>query len=504
MNQKPLMLVILDGWGYRQEEEYNAISHAETPTFDFLFSHYPHTLLKASGQSAGLPKGFIGNSEVGHKTIGAGRPIKEVATRVLEDIVAGSYKRITSLTETLQTLKLSKKLHIMGLLSDSGVHSHEEQFYATIKLADELGIKNIMIHPFLDGRDVPPRSAEVYLKRLDGVINQLGVGAIGSIAGRWYAMDRDGNWKRKEQCYEALTEKQPQKFVNWNDALSYYYAEGISDEFIPPTQFSDNSLVADGDGIIMLNFREDRARQLTATFVKKDFDKFPIKPLQLSFFISTTSYGQQLSTVVLYPTEVIRPTLKQLLSEAGRSIFSIAETEKYAHVTYFFGGGAERPFKGEDRVLIKSIPAKTYIEHPCMSANEITESVIYSLENNTHDFYLINYANADMVGHSGNFDATVKAVECVDRQLERLYEIVVKVMDGILIVTADHGNAELMYDKQFGQVHTAHTTNKVPFVLVKRELIDKPLKYSMKTIADIAPVILKEMNIKVPCEMYAR
>lgn len=504
MQKNPIALIILDGFGYREEQDYNAVYHADTPTFDHLFAHYPHAILKAAGSAVGLPEGYIGNSEVGHMTLGAGRPIKQVVTQIQDDIADGSFFRNHVLIENLKKLGKDKKLHIMGLLSDSGVHSHEEQFYATMRLAHDLGITHIVVHPFLDGRDVLPRSATIYLQRLDNVIDKLGVGVVGTIAGRWYGMDRDGNWERTEQSYDVLTEKQQHPFANWHDALSHYYDEGITDEFIPPTQFIDEAIIGDGDGIIMLNFRADRARQLTACFVESAFDKFPIKPIELAFFIAPIAYSKELHTTVLYPTELVHPTLKELLTDAGKTIFSIAETEKYAHVTYFFGGGREEAFSGEERIMIKSIPVKTYENHPCMSANEITEAILSSLKKDPKDFYLINYANPDMVGHSGNFEATVKAVECVDKQLKKLYEMIVETMNGTMFVTADHGNAELMYDEQAKQPHTAHTTSDVPFVMVQKGLENKKLAYPMKTIADIAPVILTEMDIPVPKEMIKR
>jgi len=504
MQKKPLVLVVLDGFGFRLEHDHNAVYHAHMPTYDHLFAHYPHALLKASGSAVGLPDNYIGNSEVGHQTIGAGRPIKQIMTRIQDDIADGSYFNNSLLIESLKKLDKTKKLHIMGLLSDSGVHSHESQFFSTICLAHDLGIKNIVIHPFLDGRDVLPCSAALYLQRLDDVMSKIGAGFIGSLSGRWYAMDRDGNWQRTEKCYKVLTEKQLHKFSNWTDALSYYYDQGITDEFIPPIQFSDESLVEAGDGIIMLNFRADRARQLTFCFVDEHFNKFPVKKMKLAFFVTPVLYSKEVQTTVLYPQEVIHNTLKESLADAGKTMFSIAETEKYAHVTYFFGGGRELPFNGEERILIKSIPVKTYVDHPCMSAAEITESVIASLEGDRKDFYLINYANPDMVGHSGDFEATVKACECVDKQLKKLYEIVVKRLNGVMIITADHGNAEFMYDEKSMQPHTSHTTNDVPFIFVKKGYENKKLTYPMKTIADIAPCILKEMNIPVPSEMKER
>jgi len=501
MKKEPVVLVVMDGWGYREETGYNAVYHADTSTFDHFFTEYPHTVLAASGCAVGLPDGYIGNSEVGHLTLGAGRSIKQIVTQIQDSIADGSFFHNKVLLDNLKKLKKDSTLHIMGLLSDSGVHSHEKQFYATMQLAYDLGIAHIVVHPFLDGRDVLPRSAATYLQRLDNFIEKLGAGIIGSIQGRWYAMDRDANWERTEQSYRMLTTIQSHPFATWQEVIEHYYKEGITDEFIPPTQLADKSIVVDGDGIVMLNFRADRARQLTACFVDPQFDKFPIKYIDLAFFITPVAYSKELHTAVLLPTKLLEHTLKEILADAGKSIFSIAETEKYAHVTYFFGGGREKPFPGEEQVMIKSIPAKTYENHPCMSALEITETVLNSLVHDPKDFYLINYANPDMVGHSGNFEATIKAVECVDKQIKKLYEIVIEKMNGTLYITADHGNAELMYDEQHKQPHTAHTTNDVPFIMIKKGWGHKKLAYPIKTIADIAPVILTEMNIPLPHEM---
>ncbi|TET06706.1 2,3-bisphosphoglycerate-independent phosphoglycerate mutase [Candidatus Dependentiae bacterium] len=501
MYKGPVVLIIMDGLGYRKESEYNAVYHANTPVFDHLFATYPHAILAASGCAVGLPDGYIGNSEVGHITLGAGRSIKQIVTQIQDSIADGSFFHNKVLLDNFKKLKKDATLHIMGLLSDSGVHSHQQQFYATMRAAYECGITNIVVHPFLDGRDVLPRSARAYLQQLDDFMKQLGVGIIGSIQGRWYAMDRDGNWDRTKQAYNVLTTKQKHQFTNWNEALSYYYDKDITDEFIPPTQFTDKAVIADGDGIAMLNFRADRARQLTQCFVDPHFDKFPITHIRLAFFITPVAYGSNLNTASLFPTKLIHHTLKELLVDAGKSIFSIAETEKYAHVTYFFGGGREKAFPGEKQIMIKSISVKTYENHPCMSAPEITKTVLDSLAHEPKDFYLINYANPDMVGHSGNFEATVKAVECVDKQLKELYKVVIDQMNGTLFITADHGNAELMYDKEKQQPHTAHTTSDVPFVMIQKGWEGKRLAYPMKTIADVVPVILTEMRISVPKEM---
>jgi 2,3-bisphosphoglycerate-independent phosphoglycerate mutase len=498
--KQPVALVILDGYGYRKEKQYNAIAQAKKPTLDTLLETYPHTLLEAAGTAVGLLPGYIGNSEVGHLTIGAGRTFKQPVTLIHEAIKKGSFFTNQTLTHTLGELPKNKKLHIMGLLSDAGVHSHIEHLLAYIKAAHGAGITHIVIHPFLDGRDVVPESAKFYLEKLQNFCDRYGC-LIGSIHGRFYAMDRDKNWDRTAQSYQALTQKEPLKFTSWHGTLTYYYAHEISDEFIPPTQLSHDGIIADGDGIIFFNYRPDRARQLASSFLDSSFAAFEHKKLNLSFFITPTDYGLATPTTVLFHTQPIDHTFKELLSQAGKTIFTIAETEKYAHVTYFFNGGQEAAVPHEDLTLIQSIRTKNYVQHPEMSAQEITDAVLHSLNTNSHDFYLINYANADMVGHSGDFQATVKAIECLDKQIKQLFDAIVINMHGTLFITADHGNAEDKWDEQEQQVRTAHTANKVPFVMVQQGLEHKNMHLQMHTLADIAPFILRTMDIQIPAEM---
>lgn len=501
MHKTPIALVILDGLGYREETQFNAVFHAYTPTLDHWLATYPHTLLKASGKAVGLLENYMGNSEVGHLTIGSGRTIPQAISIIHETIDNKSFFSNKLLLNKLNNIKeRCSTLHIMGLLSDAGVHAHEKHMYAFLDAASQSGIKQIMVHPFLDGRDTPPQSAALYLERLEKILATIGNGKIGSIHGRFYAMDRDNNWKRTEKSYRILTEKQDQQFDTWQEALEYYYKQGITDEFIPPTQLRTMHVIHDNDGIIFCNYRADRARQLTACFVDSTFNHFPVKKYDLSFFITATNYGT-LPTDILFPQQPIRNTLKEILSRSGKSLYTIAESEKYAHVTYFFSGGREEPFPQEERILIQSIPAKNYINYPEMSAQKITDAVIQSLNTNPKDFYLINYANPDMVAHSGNFEATVKAIECVDQELKKLYEIIVKKMNGILYVTADHGNAEEMFDEKSGQPKTAHTNNPVYFIMIQQGLENKNISLPLKTIANIAPFILKQMHIEIPQEM---
>ncbi len=493
MAKKPTVLVILDGFGYSDKKEHNAIYHSKKPTFDYLWAHYPHTTLKASGEAVGLLPGYIGNSEVGHMAIGSGKIIKQPVSRVHGAIDNGSFFENKILVDNFKNLKKEKgRLHLIGLLSDAGVHSHIKHLFALIDAAVQNKIKEIIIHPFLDGRDVPPQSAVIFLQQLSKKIKDIPNAYIGSICGRFYGMDRDNNWQRTQKAYDMLTKESAVQFKDWKQALTFYYTKDTSDEFVPPTLLHKDALIQNHDGIVFFNFRPDRARQLTTAFCNPGFKEFQTKKMTLTFFITMVDYNHALETETLLPS-LPRPqdTLKDLLTKQGKSIFSIAETEKYAHVTYFFSAGKEEPFEKEEQVLVPSIKTKNYIEHPCMSANEITKIVIKSLKEKPADFYLINYANADMVGHSGDFDATVKAIECLDDQLKKLYEAVVKKMDGTLIITSDHGNAEDMFDEQTKQPKTAHTTNPVPFIVVQKKLENKKEKLPLRELSDIKDFVLK-------------
>ena len=497
----PTVLIILDGYGYSKETEYNAIFHADKPNIDGFYKHYPHTILNASGKYVGLPENHIGNSEVGHEAIGAGRRIVQSLTVINEEIQNKIFFNNKVLINNLIKLKdVNGNLHLMGLLSDSG-HSHIKHLFAFIEAAEKQNIKKIYIHAFLDGRDTPPKSAEKYLNQLQEFINNFNNISIGSIQGRFYGMDRDQNYNRTEKSYKIITEPENIKFQNWHEALSFYYSEGLSDEFIPPTQLNNDAIVKDNDGIIFYNIRADRARQLTATFVDDNFKYFKTKKNHLTFFITPVYYGNNLKTNYLFEQQKNKNTLSDVLAQNNFTVFYIAETEKYAHVTYFFRCGREEPLQNETQVLIPSIHTKNYVAVPCMSAPQITESVLNSLKNSPKDFYIVNYANADMVGHSGNFKATIKAIECIDEQLGKLYKEVVERLNGIMYITADHGNAELKFDKSTGQPNTAHTLNPVPFLMLKKDLKDKDVKLPLHELADIAPFILKNLNLSIPEEM---
>lgn len=491
--ENPTILIILDGFGYSKDKVNNPIYKAKKPNIDLFLKHFPNTILQASGTYVGLPEGYVGNSQVGHITIGAGKIIKQPVTLINESIENEAFFKNKTLHENLDLLQNNNgTLHIMGLLSDKGVHSNISHLFAFIKTAVQNKIENIYIHPFLDGRDVQQKSAPTYLEQLDNYINKFPDSniRIGSITGRFYAMDRDNNWSRIQKSYDVLT--QPQdilEFTNWKDALNFYYSKNITDEYIPPTQLIKSSVINNNNGIILFNFRPERSVQITECFVNKNFNHFKTKKIDLSFFITPIQYDNKIKTDALFEVEHSTDSLLNILSAKGLKVACIAETEKYAHITYFIKGGSNIKLPNETDILIPSIKAKNYIEYPCMSAPEITKTVIDLLQKDPKDFYLINYANADMVGHSGNFDATVKAIECLDKQLRELYEEVVIKRNGTLYITADHGNAEDKKDSS-----TMHTTNPVPFIMVRQDLKDKNIKLPLKELADIKDFILKNIT----------
>lgn len=506
MNKRPQALIILDGFGYRDQLAYNAILRARTPMLQFLFNNYPYTYLQASGKAVGLPAGSMGNSEVGHLTIGAGRIIKQPIS-LINDMIKNGLFCTDSTTEVIlkKTIESNSTIHVMGLLSDANVHSNYTHLDAFLKLCAQKNYKNVIIHPFLDGRDTPPRSAAHYLQHLQNTIENLNTGKIGTLHGRFYSMDRDHNWDRTEKSYQVLTTPKQSRelFSNWQSMLESYYAQSITDEFIPPTAVTTDCHIKSGDCIFFFNTRPDRARQLTAAFINPKFNSFTREKIVLHGFITPVPYDKKsnLPTHALLKREAIQNTLKEVLNNQGYSIVSVAETEKYAHITYFFNGEKEDILSHEERILIKSIPAHNYIEHPQMSAPQITDAVIDSLTKNLKDFYLINYANADMVGHSGSLEATVEAIECIDQQISTLYDHVVKQYNGILYITADHGNAETMFDTITHQPHTSHTTNPVPFILVDTQYKKLPYLLTLKGLSDIAPFILAYNHIPIPREM---
>lgn len=496
--KKPILLVILDGYGLNRRLMGNAVALADTPHLHAWLKEYPHAFLHASGTFVGLLKGVIGNSEVGHLTIGTGRIIPQPLAVMHDEIKSGRIAKDKILLHAFKKLaKHNGRLHLMGLLSDAGVHSHCEYLYALIKIATEAGIKHIFIHAFLDARDVKPQSAEYYLKKLDQTLKRYQNASIGSLHGRLYAMDRNHNMSRTKRSFNILAQPKSQDFRGWSQILANWYKTGKSEEFLPPVSLDPTSIIKPGDGIISFNFRPDRMRQLTGLLLE-EYDK------KLSFFITPYAYGADLKTTTLYKKPIIKHTLTDILKAHKKSVFAIAETEKYAHITYFFNAGREKPYGNETWSFIPSLKPKSFINHPTMSAPKITTAILKSLKTDPKDVYIINYANPDMVGHSGNLKAALMSLACIDRQLEKLYKAVVDQMDGTLIVTADHGNAEQMIDAKTGAPLTAHTANRVPFIYIRKELHQKECNLPLTELADIAPFLLNTMGIATPIEMRKR
>lgn len=492
--QSPTVLVILDGFGYAKPSLTNAISQAHMPHFQELLADYPVTLLKASGMAVGLPEGQIGNSEVGHLTIGSGSVILQPLTMINLAIQDGTFFTNSILRKALQNLKEEQKtLHLMGILSDGNVHGSLDHLIAFLKVAQQIGLQRVVVHPFLDGRDVAPQSAHEYLEKLELTLQEVGIGIIGSIHGRFYAMDRNRHWNLVKKSYQVLTEPQTKVEKNWQTVLESSYHKKITDEFLEPTQLDPAGYIRPDDGVIFWNFRPDRARQLTQLFLNPPAD-LHMKKIPLSFFITPVSYGPEYKTTVLYQKPRVPQTLTKLLHDKGYSLFAVAETEKYAHVTYFFNGGREQKLEHEQRVLVPSIEKRDYLQHPEMSADIITEVVLHSLQTDPADFYVINYANADMIGHTGNLAATIKAVECLDKQLGILYKEVVQKRNGTLYITADHGNAEQMFDAKTNQSHTAHTANPVYFLMVQQDLKGVQDQLPLEELSDIAPFIVHNLE----------
>ncbi|HII07847.1 MAG TPA: 2,3-bisphosphoglycerate-independent phosphoglycerate mutase [Methanotrichaceae archaeon] len=495
---KPVMLIIMDGFGESDETEGNAIASARTPNIDRLKSSYPFTTLGAAGPDVGLPPGQMGNSEVGHLNLGAGRIVYQDYTRINLAIENGSFMKNSVLTEAVDLAKKrGSALHLMGLLSDGGVHSHNTHLYALLKLAKARGMERVYIHAILDGRDVPPRSALVYFQELEDEIRSIGVGKVATVAGRYYSMDRDRRWDRIEMSYRAMTSGEGFRADSPEEAVKAGYDRDENDEFLKPTVVDPDGMVKDGDSLVFFNFRPDRARQITKAFANPDFCEFDRDKINVHF-VCMTQYEESITAQVAFPAEYLKDTLGEVVSKAGLRQLRIAETEKYAHVTFFFNGGREEPNLGEERVLIPSPKVATYDLQPEMSAFKVTDAVVEKIGEDVYDLIVLNYANSDMVGHTGIFEAAVKAVEVVDECVGRVVSDVLS-KKGAVLLTADHGNAEQMEDYNTGQHHTAHTTNPVPFVLImdneKAKLRDDGI------LADVAPTILALLDLAVPAAM---
>ena len=496
---RPLALIILDGWGYSEDPKYNSILAANTPVWDSLWNDYPHTLLSASGAGVGLPGNQMGNSEVGHMNLGAGRVVYQEFTRISRAIRTGSFFTNRTLTDAVELAeKNDKAVHILGLLSEGGVHSHEEHLHAMVELAVQKGVKKVYVHAFLDGRDTPPKSAQSSLDALDAKFAEVGGGQIASVVGRFYALDRDQRWNRVAKTYELIADGIGAfNAPDASTALAMAYERDETDEFVQATTIGNAVRVEDDDVIIFMNFRSDRARELTKSFIDEDFDSFERKrKIKLASFVTLTEYKKEFAVPVAFPAEKLTNMLGEHLSSLGLRQLRIAETEKYAHVTFFFNGGRDAPFEGEDRLLVPSPNVTTYDQQPAMCAPEVAKELVTAIHSNKYDVIICNFANADMVGHTGNFDAAVKAIEALDNCLGRVWSAL-KEVGGEMLVTADHGNAELMRDDATGQSHTAHTSNPVPLIYAGRtaECIEKG------TLSDIAPTMLSLMDLPIPAEM---
>lgn len=496
MDKKPLLVVIMDGYGLNKEKYGNAISTANTPNLDEIFKNCPYAELKASGLDVGLPDGQMGNSEVGHMNIGAGRIVYQDLTHIDKCISDSTFRKNSKLCKAMKTVLENKSsLHLMGLLSDGGIHSHINHLYEILKLADEYNLKKVCIHAWTDGRDTVITSAKNFISDLEKFTNKLGVGEIKTICGRFYAMDRDKNIERTEQAYQAIMNANATKFENALDFISSNYNSGITDEFIKPGVKEGYNGIQKDDVMICFNFRADRVRQITQMFLKKDKDINLVDRTKLKNYICFSKYDDSFKCDVAFEPREIKNTIGEYLSKHGLTQLRIAETEKYAHVTFFLNAGAEVPFKNEDRIIINSPKVTTYDLTPSMSADKLTETVIESINCEKYDVIFLNYANPDMVGHTGNLEATIKAVEKVDECVGKLI-LAMKEKMGITIITADHGNAEKMLNDKGGPF-TAHTCNLVPFAIYGYNC---ELKKS-GSLCDIAPTILEILGIKKPAEM---
>lgn len=497
----PLVLMVLDGWGYREDAPDNAISLAHTPCWDGLWANASHSLLDTSGESVGLPIGQMGNSEVGHMNIGAGRVIYQDFTRITQSIKDGSFFRNPALCDLVAKSNETKgTVHIMGLLSPGGVHSHNEHFLATVDLVRSCGNSDIVVHAFLDGRDTPPRSAVHSINQMSDKLAQDSGARFGTIIGRYFAMDRDNRWDRVEKAWLAITAgKSMQHATCPLLALEHAYDRDENDEFVEPTVIGDYQGMKDGDAVIFVNFRADRARELTRAFVQEPFEGFERHAPDLCAFVSMTQYLSDLPLQVAFPNSDIPQLLGEVISRNGLRQLRIAETEKYAHVTFFMNGGREAPFPGEQRILIPSPNVATYDLQPEMSVPELSQALSVAISSGDFDVIICNVANPDMVGHSGKLDAAILAVEAVDRCLAMTKESVDRA-GGELMITADHGNVEQMSDQSSGQAHTAHTTNPVPFVFTGRRVSG----ISDGSLRDIAPTMLYLLGLEQPAEMTGK
>ena len=496
--KKPVALIIMDGFGYNPDSYGNAIADAKKPNLDKLFAECPHTLIGASGLDVGLPDGQMGNSEVGHTNIGAGRVVYQMLVKISKSIKEGTIRKNPAIVGAVENcVKNGSALHLMGLLSDGGVHSHIEHLFGLMEMAKDMGVEKIYVHAFLDGRDVPPTSGAEYMEKLVEETQRIGAGKVATVMGRFYAMDRDNAWDRVEKAYAAMVYGEGVEGCCPVGAIKKSYEEGVTDEFMIPTVLDKEGTIKAGDSVIFFNFRPDRARQITRAFVDPDFTGFPRKngffPLH---FVCMTQYDATMPNVhVAFPPEALTMTMGEYISKNGLTQLRIAETQKYAHVTFFYNGGEEKTFPGEDRILIKSPDVETFDLKPEMSAYEVTDAVVKAIEEDKYNMIILNYANCDMVGHTGIEEAATKAVEAVDACVGRMVDAVLKA-GGAALITADHGNAEKMKESD-GAPFTAHTTNPVPLIVA-----GYPCKLrDGGRLADLSPTMLDIMGLPKPPEM---
>ncbi|GAB4246075.1 MAG: 2,3-bisphosphoglycerate-independent phosphoglycerate mutase [Deltaproteobacteria bacterium] len=504
MKRPFVALIIMDGWGHREAREGNAVALADTPFFDRLWAEFPRTLIHASEERVGLPAGQMGNSEVGHLNLGSGRVVYQDLVRISKSIRTGEFFRNPVLCAAMDAARENgKALHLVGLLSDGGVHSLHTHLYALLRMARQRNVPRVFVHPVFDGRDTPPRSGIDHLRALLSTMREIGAGEVATAVGRYYTMDRDNRWDRVERAWKAMVRGEGARFTDPAAAVEASYASGKTDEFLEPSVIERDGRpvgpISPGDSLIFFNFRADRARQITRALTSDSFDRFP-RPGRLSLhYACMTSYDETFGLPVAFPPQRLDNILARVLADAGLANLRIAETEKYAHVTYFFNGGEETVYPGESRILVPSPSVPTYDLKPEMSAYEVAERAVAEIGSGKHDLMILNFANGDMVGHTGILPAAIRAVEAVDRNLQRVVEKVWET-GGVALVTADHGNAEQMIDPETGGPHTAHTTNLVPLVFADPRSRGTRLRED-RALEDLAPTILGLLGIPVPAEM---
>ena len=502
MEKGPVMLMILDGFGINEKTDGNAVKLAKTPNIDKLMKKYSNTIMYTSGLKVGLPDGQMGNSEVGHTNIGAGRIVYQELTKITKSIEDGDFFAIPEFIEAIENCKKhNSKLHILGLLSDGGVHSHVRHLYGLLEMAKRRDFENVYVHCFLDGRDTPPASAEGYITQLEEKMKEKNVGKIASLSGRYYAMDRDKRWDRVKKCYDALVRGEGNRATSATIAIEDSYQKEVFDEFVEPTVIVNNdtpvATIGENDSVIFFNFRPDRAREITRAIVDPEFDGFETEKIH-TYFVCFTNYDETMPNVkIAFKKEPLVNTFGEVVSKNGLKQLRIAETEKYAHVTFFFNGGEEKQYPGEDRILVPSPKVATYDLQPEMSAPIVTEKVVEAINEDKYNAIILNFANPDMVGHTGSLPAAIKAVETIDECVQKVVDAMLA-HNGTILITADHGNCEQMIDYKTGEPHTAHTTNPVPLILVTN---NDALKVKSGKLADLAPTMLEILGIEKPEEM---